>query len=449
MFNSRGRLGHAELYPVGPQALKDLFSTNAYDFVKPAGMKEYMSHAFAFGRGLLTVEGPEHNELRRKIQPAFKKNNIRALYPKMWQKAGILTSKLAEEMKTEGKVDISTWLLKFGLDVIGIGALSHEFHALERKGLHPVAEASAAATADDWEGWRYYATSMVLPQWALRHIYPKHAKIVARRAQFLRKTGQEIYEAGKSRLQDKALSKESILGEMIREPGLNRESVVDNILTFIGAGHDTSVASMTLACHLLTLPENIKYQQILRDDLRAYLPELSDNHDWNPAPSALRHAFEESPFLNAICEEALRLFPPVPTAVRRAVRQTTIDGTEVPKGTFVIVLPWAINRNPRYWGEDAAEFRPERWITQTADGKMRANKHGGAASNFNEATFLHGPHACIGRDLNRAELRCALAAIFSRFKVERSDGFTGKVNITGYITIKPKGGLHVKLTPIK
>jgi cytochrome P450 len=112
-------------------------------------------------------------------------------------------------------------------------------------------------------------------------------------------------------------------------------------------------------------------------------------------------------------------------------------------------MPWVINRNPRYWGEDAAEFRPERWITQTEDGTIRANKHGGAASNYNEATFLHGPHACIGRDLNRAELRCALAAIFSRFKVERSDGFTGKVNITGYITIKPKGGLHVKLTPIK
>jgi cytochrome P450 len=449
MFNSRGRLGHAELYPVGPQALKDLFSTNAYDFVKLGGTKEYMSHAFAFGRGLLTIEGTEHRDLRRKIQPAFKKNNIRALYPSMWQKADVLASKLAEEMDTEGTVDITTWLLKFGLDVIGIGALSHEFHALEMKELHPFAEAIVAATADDWENWRYFATSLILPQWALRHVYPKYAKIVTRRAQFFRKTGQEIYEAGTTRLRDKSLSKESILGDIIREPELNRESVVDNILTFMGAGHDTSVASMTLAFYLLTLPENIKYQQILRDDLRAYLPELNENHDWNPAQPALRHALEEAPFLNAICDEVLRLFPPVPTTVRRAVHRTTINGTEVPKGTFIIVLPWVINRNPRYWGEDAAEFRPERWITQSEDGTIRANKHGGAASNYNEATFLHGPHACIGRDFSRAEMKCALAAIFSRFKVEKSDASTGKVDITGFITMKPKRSLHVTLTPIK
>lgn len=225
---------------------------------------------------------------------------------------------------------------------------------------------------------------------------------------------------------------------MIREPGLNRELVVDNILTLIAAGHETSAASITWACHLLTLPENIEYQNSLREDLLAHLPVPNGDSDWSMPPSTLRHMIEKSLLLNAICEECLRLFPPVPAAIRRAARQTMIAGTEIPMGTILIAMPWAINRNPRYWGEDAEMFKPGRWIDKTEDGKLRANKHGGSTSNFCSATFLHGPHACMGKDFNRAEMKCALAAIFSRFIVERSEGCGSKVHITGHVTIKPK-----------
>lgn len=449
MFNSRGTLGESVLYPIGPDALKDLFATNGYDFVKPTGTQEYLAHALGFGKGILTAEGNEHRELRRKMQPSFKINNIRALYADMWRKAGSLVRHMAEEAKAQGQVDVHRWTSKFGLDTVGVGALSREFQALEMDKFHPIAEAYAQALGSDRKTWRYFKTSIMLPQWVVRRIYPKHAKVVAQRARFLREQGRGIYDAAKTGLLTKQTGAQSILDGIIREPDLDRELVVDNILSLIAAGHESSAASISWTCHLLTLPENLKYQQSLREDLLEHLPPLNENTNWNLPPAVLRYIVEDSPLFNAICEESLRLFPPVPAAIRHATRQTTIAGTEIPKGTIVVAMPWAINRNPQYWGEDAEVFRPERWIDKTEDGALRANKHGGATSNFSVATFLHGPHACMGKDFNRAEMKCALAAIFSRFAVERSEGCGRDVHVTGHVTIKPKGGLSLELVPLK
>lgn len=446
VFNSRGKLGESVIYPIGPEALKDLFATNAYDFVKPDGLRGYMGQIL--GLGLITIEGPGHKAQRRGIYPSFNIKRIRALYPTMWQKAGLLIDHLTKEMKSEGKIDVGLWSSKYAFDVIGVGALSRDFNALNMKELHPVADAFAQLLEPDRLMLHYLVSSILSPQWIVRLLHPKAGKVAWNSASTLRRAGEELYDDEKARSVDKEIDEKNILGSIIRESDLSRERVVDNILTFIGAGHETSASSITWACHLLSLPENVKYQQLLRDEVRAVFPTSGGQSDWDAPLTELQAAVETSPYLNGICEEVLRLFPTVPATLREPIRKTTIAGTVIPKGTLIVVMPWAINRNPRYWGEDADEFRPDRWIDKTPDGKLRANKQGGAISNFCEATFLHGPRACIGRDFARAELKCALAAIFGRFNVERLEGDKGVVRISGQITIRPEGGLFLKMTPV-
>lgn len=446
MFNSRGKFGECLLYPVGPNALKDLFATNAYDFIKPDGLRGYMGQVL--GLGLITIEGPEHKAQRRGIHPSFNIKRIRALYPTMWQKAGELVDKLAEDMKEKEKIDVGLWAGRYAFDIIGVGALSRDFGALGMKDLHPVAGAFHSLLEPDRLMLHYLVSSILSPPWIVRLLHPKAQKVISREAALLRQAGEDLYDSEKARSVEKDIDDKNILGSIIRESDLSRDRVVDNILTFIGAGHETSASSITWACHLLSLPENLKYQQLLRDEVRANFPVEGGQSHWNAPLADLQNAVETSPYLNGICEEVLRLFPTVPATMREPIRKTTIAGTVVPKGTLIIVMPWAINRNPKYWGEDADEFKPDRWIDKTADGKLRANKQGGAISNFCEATFLHGPRACIGRDFARAELKCALAAIFGRFNVERLEGDTGKVRISGQITIRPEGGLFLKMTPV-
>jgi cytochrome P450 len=153
---------------------------------------------------------------------------------------------------------------------------------------------------------------------------------------------------------------------------------------------------------------------------------------------------ESMPYLNAVCNEVLRLFPTVPLTARVTIRDTTVAGQFIPKDTRIMVTPWAINRNPKLWGPDAENFMPERWI----DKNGRATMNGGAESNYSFLTFLHGPRSCIGERFARAELRSLLAVLVGAFKFEMADP-NENVVVGGTITSKPKNGMKLKLTPVE
>lgn len=154
------------------------------------------------------------------------------------------------------------------------------------------------------------------------------------------------------------------------------------------------------------------------------------------------------PYLNGVCQEVLRLYPTVPTTGREAVRNTTIAGVTIPKGTTVALIPQSINRNPEFWGSSADEFLPERWIDTDKDGKRVPNKHGGAPTNFAFLTFLHGPRACIGKDFAKAEFRCAVLGLFGAFQLELQE-VGQKITFGGTLTSQPIEGMHLKLTKLE
>lgn len=153
------------------------------------------------------------------------------------------------------------------------------------------------------------------------------------------------------------------------------------------------------------------------------------------------------PLLNGVCQEVLRLYPTVPVTLRESIRDTTLAGKHVPKGTRIIVCPYAINRSPEFWGNDGETFRPERWIDTDKNGQSVVNHTGGASTNFAQITFLHGQRACIGKDFARAELRCAVAGVVGRFRFEMQDP-KQTIHIAGAVTTKPVEGMHLRMTRV-
>jgi len=202
---------------------------------------------------------------------------------------------------------------------------------------------------------------------------------------------------------------------------------------------------MTWASYLLA--KNPQYQQKLRDEVAETLNGAIPNPDSLSAaselPSDLAGVLKSMPYLNGIIHETLRLYPTVPLTMREALRDTFLDTQLIPKGTEIVVSIWQINRSPELWGEDAAEFKPERWIS---DGK--ANGHGGAKSNYDFLTFLQGPRSCIGQEFAKASMRCLLVALVSGFEwtVEMDEK---KIVPRGVITIKPENGMYLRMTPLK
>lgn len=454
LFNSRGKLNESILVPIGPAALKDVLSTNAYDFVKPQGLRFYL--ACLLGWGLITTEGAHHRAQRRALTPAFNIRHIRNLYTLMWEKVGELVECLQREV-TDAEpntrpLDIVPWASAFALDIIGRAALSRDFNALDAKTNHPVATSFQKMTEPNHKQMSYLLRLFVFPGWLVNWTDPRAGAVLRQERAFMVKTAEELIAAEKQ----KPAQQETILRSIIHDASLSHSEMVDTVLTIIGAGHETSASSITWACYLLGHPENRKYQEELRKEIQANFPRPGEMMD----PAALQHALESSPWLHGVCEEVLRLYPTVPMTLRESIRQTTINGAVIPEGTLIMIVPWAINRNPKFWGAEAACFRPERWMDAVpaaetgsttpagAGPRYRLNKHGGAVSNFCETTFLHGARSCIGRDFAKAELKVALAGIFGAFDVTIGEKAQQKLRISGQVTIKPEGGLPVQLVPL-
>lgn len=198
--------------------------------------------------------------------------------------------------------------------------------------------------------------------------------------------------------------------------------------------HETTARTITWACYLLTQHPDI--QERLRAEIREKIPYAN-------APITYQD-LESLPLLNGVCQEILRLYPTFPATLRESIRDTVIAGEPIPKGTRVILCPYAINRSPVFWGDDGEGFLPERWIDKDKNGNLVPNNTGGTSTNFAQMTFLHGHRSCIGKDFARAELRCAMAGVVGRFAFEMQDP-TQEIHITGVLTTQPVEGMHLRM----
>lgn len=206
---------------------------------------------------------------------------------------------------------------------------------------------------------------------------------------------------------------------------------------------------MTWTCYLLT--KHPIWQSKLRKEIRGALSATTTtelNKDYGRSESNIAGILEHLPILNGILNESLRLYPPISYTVREAGCDTMLTNQLIPKGTNIAISSWIINRSPDLWGPEADVFDPKRWIDVADDtdgsSKWRLNKSGGAANNYHFMTFLHGPRSCIGENFARAELRCLVANLVSRFEwtldMEDKD-----VIPAGNLTIKPLHGLHLNM----
>ncbi|KAJ3068502.1 hypothetical protein HDU99_003189 [Rhizoclosmatium hyalinum] len=158
------------------------------------------------------------------------------------------------------------------------------------------------------------------------------------------------------------------------------------------------------------------------------MPDSSD------APSE-EYITSQHTFLDAIAKESLRLQPPVPITLRTALKDVTIDGHFFPKGTTISLSPYVVHRMKEYWGDDAEEFKPQRWM---------GKEEGAVAEMGSFIPFIIGPRSCIGSRFAMLELKSMLAVYFRTFEfVETEEGKNVKRKLA--ITAKPSPALYVEV----
>jgi cytochrome P450 len=170
------------------------------------------------------------------------------------------------------------------------------------------------------------------------------------------------------------------------------DEVRDQLVTFLFAGHETTSLALTHAVRALAdAPEQ-------RRRLRA---ELDDRLDGPPTFADLG----DLPYLGAVTDEVLRLYPPVYSVYREPVEPTTLAGYEVTPDHTLQLSTFNVHRDGR-WYDEPERFRPGRWLDERDRPEYAYFPFGG------------GPRHCIGMRFARMEFRLALATLLRRVRFD-------------------------------
>ncbi|PSR99430.1 cytochrome P450 [Coniella lustricola] len=470
-----GLLNQERLLIASPKALAEVLVTKNYDFQKPALMR--LGLARILGYGILMTEGEEHKIQRRNLMPAFAFRHVKDLYPIFWSKAaeGVQamtrqllldaakdvdvsmtapagTTPVSEQQQpfqangnnspeTEGwtgELEVGVWASRITLDIIGIAGMGRDFGAIADP-TNPLFQTYNVIFKPSRQAQLLNLLGLFIPTWLLTRLPVQRNADVKGAAQTIRSTCAELIREKKQKLARKELTDVDILSVALESGGFSDDNLIDQLMTFLAAGHETTASSMTWAIYLLCRYPEI--QTRLRQEVRERLPSIDD-----ASATITSMDIDRMPYLNAVCSEVLRYFSPVPMTLREAAVETSIQGVKVPKGTRIILAASGTNRDPALWGSDSNQFNPDRWLSKHDGDKNAAS--GGATSNYALLTFLHGPRSCIGASFAKAEFACLLATWIGKMKFELKnpeDADEDKLEIKGGVTQRPAKGMHVKV----
>ncbi|KAL5338154.1 cytochrome P450 [Aspergillus crustosus] len=199
---------------------------------------------------------------------------------------------------------------------------------------------------------------------------------------------------------------DDFLAHAIRAGTMSESELANQAMVILTAGAETSATALKAAFWDLSQPAHAHCLQRLRDEIRRTFPTLAD---------ITGDATARLPYLNAVLEETMRLFPPSPVGPPRVSPHggETVDGDFVPGGVYVSADVWTIYGDARTVGDEAEKFRPEGWCDVPASAKPYT------------VPFSIGPRACIGITLAWVEMRIALAKTVWSFDWEVVEGETG------------------------
>jgi cytochrome P450 len=155
------------------------------------------------------------------------------------------------------------------------------------------------------------------------------------------------------------------------------------------------------------------------------------------------------PYLEGVVREALRLFPAVGMPLERYVPAeglTLPNGQYVPGGAAIGMNAYVTGRNKGLWGDDAEEFRPERWLKREgeADEAFEARLR---KMNAADLSFGGGSRICLGRNLAMVEVYKIVATLLNRYEIELEDPTKELKTINSWFMRQE--GLITKISPRK
>jgi cytochrome P450 len=392
-----------------PDQIEDVLSLRPDIFIKG---KQYDQLRHILGQGLLTSEGAEWEKHRRLLNPIFGKVGLDILLVQINE----TSKKFVANLDSSVEIDWTRKMFDFSLEV----AMSAFFGSnLDHTHLNQMAY-------DTHQCMRFVSKRMTNPiNIPLLFPLPSHIKFKKSLGN-IKKQVEQIYNNKFQKLKDNNESSKDMMDLLINAQDedkfrLSKTQVFDQIMSFLIAGHETTALSLSWLFYLLA--QNEQYQDKLIEEFE------SQNYEFIGSLDIIKY-----PFLNAVIDETLRLYPAGWIIARNSAQDDQVSGFRVKKNQVVAVCPFVAHRDPRFW-ERPLDFYPERFLDKETIKKLPRGAY---------VPFSIGRRNCIGARFSTMEMMAFVITFFKNFKIHTE---LQEVGVKGFATLKADRPITVKLRP--
>jgi cytochrome P450 len=394
-----------------PDLTETVFLGQHRTFPKPPLEQRVFSDPL--GQSILTSQGSDWRWQRRAVSGLFRHEDILGYAPKMAGAADALLGRWRDAGKRR-------------LRPIDKDLTHATYDAISRTlfGSKAMPEAAAIQAAVDGylnaTSWEIAATLAGMPVWAW---HPGRGRML-RTARAMRVAVEGLLDRWQG---DGDLHGDHLLGRLLaaEEPGhgggISRERVINNLLTFLNAGHETTAKALIWT--LFILAQEPVWQSRLREEAMAVAGR---------DPIAGHHV-EALTLTRQVFEEAMRLYAPAPVLTRLASEDCELGGVRLNAGSVIFIPIWAIHRHRKLWAE------PERFLPERFAPEQRT-----AIRRTQYMPFGFGPRVCIGTTFSRVEGVAMLATLLRGARFEWPGGPPPEP--LGRVTLWPRGGMSMTVT---
>lgn len=424
-----------EVYTSDPANVEYILKTNFENYGK--GTYNYDILRDLLGDGLFTVDGDKWREQRKVSSYEFSTKVLRDFSSVIFRKNAVkLAHMLSEAANNNQSLDINDIFMKATLDSIFKVAFGIDLDSMCGSSEEGVRFSNAFDDASALTLKRYVDIT-----WKIKKFFnigseaklKEKVKVVDEFVYKLIQTKIELMHKG----EDFLFKKDDILSRFLQINDTDPKYLRDIILNFIIAGKDTTATAMTWLIYMLCKHPEIQ-DKVAKDIKEATNVKEDITNVEEFANIVSEEALEKMHYLHAALTETLRLYPAVPVDAKICFADDVLpDGYAVNKGDMVSYQPYAMGRMKFIWGDDAQDFKPERWLDE--NGCFQSE------SPFKFTAFQAGQRICLGREFAYRQMKIFASILLGCFTFKLSDeNITAKYRIM--INLHIDGGLDIRVS---
>ncbi len=363
------------------------------------------------GKGILTSEGNDWKWQRQTSAPMFRHNELMTFVPAFvratndllarWRQAPAGGVRNVERDMTRVTFDvISATLLPSADSTVGV-AVEHSAGLFQKAG-----------------AWSLLYSVANAPKWLPRPGRSAQQQAIAMLRTSVAAMLQE-QRAGK-RTGDDLMHR--LMQARNPETGapMTDEQLIDNLLTFYLAGHETTAKALTWTLYLLA--RSPEWTSVLKEEVARVT---------GGGPVTAEH-IDKLVLTQQVVKESMRVYPPVPVMSRQAAAATSLGPHAIQAGTSLVIPIYAIQRHRERW-QNPDMFDPTRFAPDKEAG----------ISRYQYMPFGAGPRICIGMAFSMIEATAMLATMLQAARFEPVEGYEPVP--VARVTLVPKGGMPLKV----